>query len=137
MKKDFHKFDTSDYKADNPDSMPLVNKKVLGLMKEENNGKIMMEFVGLRAKLYTFEVIGDDGQEEDEKRAKEVTGSTLNTITFNDYKVCFLERDETVKTQNLIRSTKHVPHTVEQRKKASSRGDDKRMLRDDSTDTFP
>jgi len=44
MKRDVNRFDTSDYAVDNAYGMPLVNKKVPGLMKDENNGAIMIEF---------------------------------------------------------------------------------------------
>ncbi|XP_068993492.1 uncharacterized protein [Neodiprion pinetum] len=104
MKEDLHKFDTSDYPLDNAYGMPLANKKVLGLMKDENNGKIMLEFVGLRAKLYAFRVMGD---ETDTKRAKGVRGSALRKITFNDYLDCALKRENLSSNQYLIMSRKH------------------------------
>ena len=48
-------FDTSNY--DKNDKRPLrigMNKKVIGLFKDELGGKIMKEFRVLRAKTYTF-----------------------------------------------------------------------------------
>ena len=45
------RFDTSGYVADQP--LPVgLNKKVIGLMKDELGGGIMKEFVTLRPKMY-------------------------------------------------------------------------------------
>ena len=55
-------FDTSNY--DKNDKKPLqigVNKKVIGMFKDELGGKIMKEFCGLRAKTYTY-LMKDDSE---------------------------------------------------------------------------
>ena len=58
-------FDTSNYEVNRPLSIGK-NKKIIGLMKDELGGKIIMEFVTLRPKTYSF--LTDDGKED--KKAK-------------------------------------------------------------------
>ena len=57
------KFDTSHFQIDRP-SPKEKNKKVIGLMKDELGGQIMKEFVGLRAKTYSYL---KDKKDEDKK----------------------------------------------------------------------
>ncbi|GFW82628.1 hypothetical protein TNCV_3492001 [Trichonephila clavipes] len=51
MKEDINLYDTSDYDENNIYNLPLVNKKVIGKMKDENKGNIMTEYVGLKSKM--------------------------------------------------------------------------------------
>ena len=53
------RYDTSNYKVDG--LLPKrMNKKVIGLMKDELGGKIITEFVALRPKTYSY--LTDDGK---------------------------------------------------------------------------
>jgi len=85
MKHDINRFETSDYAIDNAYDVPLVNKKVPGLMKNENKSAIMTKFVGLRAKMYVLRF-------DDKKDAKKAQGIKSNVIArsimFNDYMQC-------------------------------------------------
>ncbi|XP_026826253.1 uncharacterized protein LOC113562126 [Ooceraea biroi] len=123
MKHDVARFDTSDYEVDNAYGMPLANKKVPGLMKDENNGTIMTEFVGLRAKMYAVRVAG----RKDTKKAKGVKSNVVSkAITFEDYTRCLKDYTEVTRRQSCIRSKLHEVYTVSEPKIALSPYDDKR-----------
>ncbi|XP_025154408.1 uncharacterized protein LOC112588477 [Harpegnathos saltator] len=125
MKRDIARFDTSDYSQNNIYSMPLKNKKIPGLMKDENNGAIMTEFVELRAKMYVLKVEG----KKDNKRAKGVKRNIIaRTINFNDYTYCLREEIETSQRQSYIRSKLHEVYTIFETKTALSPYDDKRYI---------
>ncbi|KYQ47079.1 hypothetical protein ALC60_13906 [Trachymyrmex zeteki] len=134
IKRDIARFDTSDYPEGNAYDIPRVNTKIHGLMKDENNGAIMTEFVGLRAKMYAFRVIG----RSDTKRIKGVKKNVVaKTITFDDYTRCLNDVMEQLRRQSCIRSTLHEVYTVSELKLALSPYDDKRYVVPDSVATLP
>ena len=77
-------FDTSNY--DKNDKRPLqigVNKKVIGMLKDELGGKIMEKFFALRAKTYTY-LMEDDSEM---KKAKGVKRCVVKRkLMFENYK---------------------------------------------------
>ena len=132
------RFDTSNYpkaKKGDVDYRPLdigENKKVISLMKDELGGKIMTEFVALRAKLYAYKKLDDS----EDKRCKGVKKCVVKkTITFDDYKEC-LEKGKTVyREQVLFENNKHIVYTKKSNKIALTRDDDKRKICDDLIST--
>ncbi|KAK5640735.1 hypothetical protein RI129_009282 [Pyrocoelia pectoralis] len=132
IKEDIDRFDTSDYERDNVYGIPLVNKKVPGLMKDENNGKIMLEFVGLRAKMYAYSVEG-----KVTKKSKGSTAASVKQITIEDYKKALFNYTIAKRCQRLIRSKKHLVFTIKQDKVVLSPYDDKRVRTFGSTNTRP
>lgn len=71
-------------------------KKILGLFSDEMNGKIMIEFVALKAKTYTYNI-----EWKEKIKAKGVRGHVVqNRITLDDHKTCLFSDD------NLNRLTK-------------------------------
>ena len=51
-----HLFDFSNYAKDSK-AFDQTNKKVIGTMKDESEGKITDEFVGLKSKMYSMKNI--------------------------------------------------------------------------------
>ena len=100
--KDFYKdiamdvkerFDTSDCIYDRP--LPIgVNKKVIGLMKDELGGCIITEFVALRPKAYSY--IKNDFTEL--KKAKGTKKCVVKKmLRFSDYKNCLFSNGKVLK----------------------------------------
>ena len=128
------RFDTSDYPFDHPSGIPSgINKKVLGMFKDEANGNIIDEFVGLRAKLYSYKMF--EGKES--KKCKGVKKSVVKkNITHEDYKTCLTTGNEQLRKQNIIRSYKHEVYNEEVNKIALSANDDKRYILEDGINTL-
>ena len=117
------RFDTFGYNPDHP--LPVgLNKKVIGLMKDELGGSIMTEFVALRPKLYSYRKL--DGVED--KKCKGIKKCVVKkTLTFEDYKNCLFDPDAIYRLQLMFRLTKHEVHTIEVNKVTLNRDDDKRI----------
>ena len=75
---------TSGYPTNHPSEIKTgLNSKVFGMFKDEASGKQIVEFVGLRSKLYSYKML--DGSED--KNCKGVTKNvTKRSIQFDDYR---------------------------------------------------
>ena len=126
------KFDTSCY---NPDGycvprtadrshrpLPVgLNKKVIGLMKDELGGEIMIEFVTLRPKMNAYKTVSAES-----KKCKGIKKYVVRkTISFEDYKACLFSGETCYRSQLMSRSSKHALQTLVVNKLALSRDDDK------------
>ena len=86
-------FDTSNYDKKDKSSLPIgINKKVLDIFKDELDGKVMEEFVAIRAKTYSY-LIGGYNDEDYEKnnimnkKAKETKKWVIKReLMFDNYK---------------------------------------------------
>ena len=117
------RFDTSGNNPNRP--LPVgLNKKVIGLMKDELGGEIMREFVTLRLKMYACKV----GNSES-KKCKGIKKCVVKkTISFEDYKNCLFGGETSYRSQLMFKSLKHEVRTLEVNKLALSRDDDKRIV---------
>ena len=131
------KFDTSEFDKNHPSINDFgfkngVNKKVIGMFKDETGGKQIIEFVGLRSKLYSYKL-----HEKEHKRCKGVKRSVVaKTITHEDYKNCLISKQEQLRTMKVIRSHGHEIYTEQINKVALSADDDKRIILEDGMHTL-
>jgi len=102
------------------------------MFKDEAAGKQIEEFVGLRSKLYSYRMAG-----EDHKKCKGVKKNVVKkTIRHDDYKDCLFTRREQLRKMNVIRSYHHDIYTEEVNKVALSSDDDKRVILQDGVHTL-
>ena len=127
------KFDTSDYDPNHPSGIPTgVNKKVIGMFKDEVAGKQITRFVGLRPKLYTFEIEEDKEVRKCKGIKKYVVKKRLN---FDDYLQCLFTGRKEMRKMKIIRSEKHEIYSKEVNKIALSNEDNKRLVLEDKIKT--
>ena len=103
------------------------------MFKDEAGVKQIAEFVGLRAKLYSYKMLGGF----DERKCKGVTKNvTKRSIQFEDYRACLLSRKGQHRKMNVIRSHCHEIYTEEINKIALSSDDDKPVIMSDGINTL-
>ena len=126
-------FDFSNYKTDHP-NYSITNMKVIGKMKDENGGVIMTEFVGLRAKCYSF--INEAGIEV--KKDKGIPKSVVqHSMQHEHWKSCLFDKSVVRANMNMISSQNHGVRSVSKTKIALNVFDDKRFILGDGIETVP
>ena len=125
-----HRFDTSNYPDNHSSGIPSgLNKKVIGIFKDEVEGEIIDEFVGLRAKLHSYKIIENEKckdkksekckdeeskkcKDEESKKCKGIEKSVIKkSIAHEDYKRCLFMGEKQLRKMNVIRSHRHDVYT--------------------------
>ena len=128
-------FDTSNY--DKNDKRPLqtgMNKKVIGMFKDELGGKIMKEFCALRAKTYAY-LMDDDSEKKEAKGTKRCV--IKREIMLENYKDSLFNNNTILRSQLRFKSDLHNVYTEEVNKIVLNSNDDKRLQTHDRITTYP
>jgi len=132
MRQSAYLYDTSNYPTSHP-NYSLDNAKVVGKMKDECGGVTPVEFVGLRAKMYSLLLPGD----KEKSTAKGVKRSHAQKyIKHAQYKDCLFKEKQTKETFYILQSKNHLIKTVNLEKFALSCYDDKRQLLPHTSNTI-
>ena len=102
-----NRFDTSGYNKAHARPLPIrINKKVIGLMKDELGGRIMTRFVALRPKSYAYRKLDD----KQDKRCKGIKKCVVKkTLDFDDYKNCLLSGKSVNRAQLILFKSIRLP----------------------------
>ena len=103
------------------------------MFKDEVAGKQITSFVGLRPKLYSFDI-------EEDKEVRKCKGIKKNVVKkglkFDDYVKCLFSGEKEMRKMKIIRSEKHEIYSKEVNKIALSNEDDKRKIFKDNIHTL-
>jgi hypothetical protein len=125
-------FDFSDYPKHHK-CYSVENKKVLGKFKDETNGTAIVQFCGLRPKMYFIEV----GDKEIMKVKGVKAYAVKDKIQKSDFLKCLHTNNSTSVMYRNIVSKLHSLSTVECIKIALTSNDDKRVILEDGINTLP
>jgi hypothetical protein len=118
----------------------ITNMKVVGKFKDETNGTLILEFVGLKPKMYSFITLSDveseHPKEKDKHRAKGISAAASRNLRHADF-LAQLERPaENAQTNRRIANSLHKLYTVEMQKRGLCAFDDKRFVLADGIHTL-
>ena len=111
-----------------------MNKKIIGVFKDELGGKIMKEFCAFRAKTYTY-LMDNDSEKKKSKGIKECV--IKRRLMFENYKDSLFNNKTILKSQLRFKSDHHNVYTEEVNKIALNSNDDKRLQTFDRVTTYP
>ena len=115
-------FDTSNYYQNNKRPLQIgVNKKVIGMFKDELGGKIMKEFCVLKVKTYIC-LMDDDSEMKNAKGIKRCV--VKRRVIFENYEDSLFNHKTIIRSQL---SDHHNVYTEEVNKIALNRTDNKRL----------
>ena len=119
-------FDNSDYTENSP-YYCNANKKVIGKFKDEACEVPIVEFIGLKSKIYSYVKDNEIGG----KTTKGIKKNLIkNNIKHEDYKNVLLNNEQLHHKMKTIRSQKHQLGSYEINKVSLSCFDDKRYIHD-------
>ena len=124
---DKDKFDNSDYPENSP-YFDKTNKKVIGKFKDEASSFPILEFIGLRSKMYSYIKDNQTGG----KTAKGIKKNVIkNNIKHEDYKQTLFNNEQIHHKMKTIRSKNHKLGSYEINEVSLSCFDDKRYISND------
>ena len=122
--KDKHLFDNSDYPKNSP-FFDGSNKKVIGKFKDEAAGIPIVEFVGLRSKMYSYMKDNKQGS----RTAKGIKKNVIKQqLRHDNYKDVLFNKKQMRHIMRLIKSEKHQIGSYVVNKISLSCFDDKRYI---------
>ena len=104
------------------------------MMKDENEGRIMLEFVGLRAKCYSFTTEHDLEIKKNKGIPKYVVQQKMR---HEDWKSCLFDGSVVRANMNMFLSKNHEVRSMSKSQISLNAFDDKRFILPDGIDTVP
>ena len=112
-----------------------TNNKVIGMFSDEANGYIILEFVGLRPKMYSYIIYGRELIEKN--RAKGIQYQVAQKLKHADFLEQLNNPTENRMINRRIGSKLHRLYTIEVNKRGLCAFDDKRILLEDGITSLP